>query len=75
MRKFKLEFPARLKKIRPRVPRYFRESFAEIKKVTWPTRKEAWKLTLAVFIFSAFFTVLTVIVDIIFKLIAERLFL
>jgi len=33
-------------------PTYFVESFRELKKVTWPTRKTAAKLTVAVFIFS-----------------------
>jgi preprotein translocase SecE subunit len=33
-------------------PMYFVEAFEELKKVTWPTRKTAAKLTLAVFLFS-----------------------
>ncbi len=28
--------------------RYFRDTRAELRKVTWPTREEAWKLTLIV---------------------------
>jgi len=30
------------------VLRYFRDTRAELRKVTWPTREEAWKLTLIV---------------------------
>lgn len=33
-------------------PMYFIESFAELKQVTWPTKRTAAKLTLAVFLFS-----------------------
>lgn len=28
--------------------RYFRETRGELRKVTWPTREEAWRLTLIV---------------------------
>jgi preprotein translocase subunit SecE len=30
------------------ITRYFRETRAELRKVTWPTREEAWHLTLIV---------------------------
>lgn len=30
------------------VVRYFRETRGELRKVTWPTREEAWRLTLIV---------------------------
>lgn len=30
------------------ITRYFRETRAELRKVTWPTREEAWRLTLIV---------------------------
>lgn len=30
------------------ISRYFRESRGELRKVTWPTRDEAWRLTLIV---------------------------
>ncbi len=38
-----------LKKI---TPRYFKNSFAELKLVTWPTRKETRQLTTAVLMFA-----------------------
>ncbi len=48
---------------RIRGPKYFRESWAELKKVTWPNRQETWRLTWAVFIFSAFFALFTSLAD------------
>lgn len=30
------------------IVRYFRETRGELRKVTWPTREEAWRLTLIV---------------------------
>lgn len=36
-------------------PKYFRNSWAEIKLVTWPGRRETWKLTLAVIVFAVVF--------------------
>ncbi len=60
---------------RIRLPRYFREALQEIKKVTWPNRKETWKWTFAVLVFTAVMTVFIIIADIIFQEIAERVFL
>jgi preprotein translocase SecE subunit len=37
------------------VPRYFINSWREVKQVTWPGRRETWRLTLAVFIFALVF--------------------
>lgn len=36
-------------------PRYFRNAWKEIRQVTWPTRRETWKLTFAVLIFAVIF--------------------
>lgn len=33
-------------------PKFFREAWAELRQVTWPTNKETFKLALAVFIFA-----------------------
>jgi preprotein translocase subunit SecE len=44
-------------------PTYFRNSWKELKLVTWPTRREAAQLTLAVIIFSIIFGVIIAIVD------------
>ena len=43
--------------------RYFRESWKELRKVTWPTRRETYKLTLAVFVFAVSFGLLIAVVD------------
>jgi preprotein translocase subunit SecE len=34
------------------VPRYFREIISELKKVTWPTREDTTRLTIAVIVVS-----------------------
>jgi len=39
-------------KSRSLVPRYFKASWQELRLVTWPGRKETWKLVFAVFVFS-----------------------
>ncbi|MDQ3123527.1 MAG: preprotein translocase subunit SecE [bacterium] len=36
-------------------PKYFRNSYKEVRQVTWPTRRETWKLTFAVIIFAVAF--------------------
>lgn len=45
------------------VPPYFRNSWKELRQVTWPGRKETWKLTFAVLIFSAALGILVTVVD------------
>lgn len=37
--------------------RYIRETRGELRKVTWPTREEAWRLTLIVLAVTAAFAV------------------
>ena len=37
------------------VPSYFINSWREVRKVTWPNRRETWRLTAAVLIFSIVF--------------------
>ncbi len=49
------------------VVRYFRETRAELKKVTWPTRPEATKLTIIVLIVVAFMSALLGTLDYIFS--------
>jgi len=44
-------------------PKYFRNSWKELRLVTWTTRRETWQLTLAVIIFSVVFGVIIAIVD------------
>ncbi len=59
-----------LTKSRRFTPGYFINSYRELKKVTWPTRKMAAKLTFAVFAFSVVFASLIRAIDYGF----ERLF-
>ncbi len=46
------------------VPSYFKESWAELKLVTWPNRSETVRLTTAVFIFSIIFGVVVALLDV-----------
>ena len=45
------------------MPRYFINAWREVRQVTWTTRKETWRLTLAVFIFAIVFGALVAGVD------------
>jgi preprotein translocase subunit SecE len=45
------------------IPKFFREAWAEVKQVTWPSRRETLKLALAVFIFALVFGGLIWVVD------------
>ena len=45
------------------VPRYFVNSWRELKLVTWPGRKETWRLTGAVFVFAIVFGAMITVVD------------
>jgi len=46
--------------------KYFKETRAELKKVSWPTRQEALNLTLIVVAFTIFMAALLGIIDYIF---------
>jgi len=50
---------------------YFRGAWQELRLVRWPTRKATWGLTLAVILFSAFFVVLILLLDLLFKYLFE----
>jgi preprotein translocase SecE subunit len=60
-----------LKILRWIVPNYFVNSWREVRLVTWPSRKETWRLTMAVFIFAIVFGAMVAgvdkVLDIIFK--------
>ena len=45
------------------VPRYFINSWREVRQVTWPSRRETWRLTGAVFIFALVFGAAVAVVD------------
>lgn len=44
-------------------PAYFRNSWKELRQVTWPNRRESWQLTTAVIVFATVFGVLIAVVD------------
>lgn len=48
------------------IVKYFKETRAELRKVTWPTRQEALNLTLIVVSFTVFMAALLGIIDYIF---------
>lgn len=54
---------------------YFVDSFRELKKVTWPDRKTAWRLTLVVIVFSVAFSIFTTLLDVGFEKLAKQIFL
>lgn len=45
------------------IPRYFVNAWRELRQTTWPSRRETWRLTVAVFIFAAVFGALVAGVD------------
>ena len=46
-----------------RVGRYFREVISELKKVSWPSRKDLMNYSVAVLVFVAIFCVITFAMD------------
>lgn len=54
---------------------YFVGSWQELKHVTWPDRKTAWKLTFTVVLFSVLFAILTSSLDYGFERLAKQIFL
>lgn len=55
--------PGFFTKSRKLTPRYFRDSFRELRDVTWPGRKDTWKLVFAVFIFAIVLGILIALLD------------
>ena len=43
--------------------KYFRDSWQELRQVTWPGRKETWQLTFAVFVFALLFGLMIAVID------------
>jgi preprotein translocase SecE subunit len=50
---------------------YFIGAWVELRLVRWPTRRATWGLTLAVILFSAFFVVIILLLDLLFKSLFE----
>lgn len=49
--------------LRKIMPKYFKNSYLELKQVTWPSTKDTLRLTFAVIVFSAVFTLIITAVD------------
>lgn len=54
-------------------PKYFRNSFHEIRQVKWPNRKDTWKMTFAVIIFAVVFGALAHLTDYGFDKLIKRI--
>lgn len=50
---------------------YFKGAWVELRLVRWPTRRATWGLTFAVILFSGFFIVVILLLDILFKYLFE----
>lgn len=50
---------------------YFKGAWQELKQVRWPTRRATWGLTVAVIAYSAFFVLLVLLLDALFKYLFE----
>lgn len=50
---------------------YFKGAWFELRQVRWPNRRATWGLTAAVLLFTTFFVVLVVLLDILFKYLFE----
>jgi preprotein translocase SecE subunit len=50
---------------------YFAGAWYELRQVRWPNRKATWSLTVAVLAFTAFFMVLILLLDALFKYLFE----
>lgn len=50
-----------------KIGNYFKGSWTELRQVRWPNRKATWGLTGAVILFTAFFTLLIILLDAGFK--------
>lgn len=55
------------------IGRYFRDSWREIRQVRWPNRKATWKMVFAVLVYTAFFIVLLVLLDMLFQFIFSNI--
>lgn len=55
--------------------KYFADSWSEMKRVTWPSRKETIRLTIGVLVFSVVITGLIFLLDYLFSSIVERYFI
>lgn len=50
-----------------RIKRFWRETVGELRKVTWPTREEAWGLTKVVLVVTVIMSVILGFMDFVFQ--------
>lgn len=50
---------------------YFKGAWYELQQVTWPNRKATWSLTAALLAFTAFFVIMILLLDALFKYLFE----
>ena len=50
---------------------YFKGAWFELRQVRWPNRRATWSLTGAVLLFTGFFVVLILLLDVLFKYLFE----
>ena len=53
--------------------RYLKNSWREIRQVRWPNRKTTWKMTFAVLLYTAFFILLILVLDIFFSFVFNNI--
>ena len=57
------------------VPKFVKESWAELKQVTWPTKSEAFHKTIAVIMFAIVIALLVQALDIVFSKVVKEIIL
>jgi preprotein translocase SecE subunit len=57
------------------IPRFLKNSWAELKQVAWPSKKDALRLTFAVIIFSVVFAIFVQILDFLFSKLVKEIIL
>ncbi len=67
----KVRRPEAKKSVLGHIGEYFTGAWYELRQVRWPNRRATWSLTLAVIVFSAFFVLLIVLLDMAFKSLFE----
>lgn len=55
--------------------RYIKGSWDEIRQVRWPSRKATWGMTLAVILFTAFFSIVILLLDGLFQMLFKQFLL
>jgi preprotein translocase SecE subunit len=78
--KFRIRSPKFLKKIWVpkfirRIGGYFAGAWRELREVRWPNRRATWQLTVAVLLFTAFWMIVVLLLDVFYQFVLNKLFL